>query len=726
MRRIALSCAIGLVHFSPAYAQQFSDDKESGGQLETVYVRSSRSIVDRFFAAGSMVIIDRRDIEELGAFSAADVLRQLPGVQVNQSENGTTEIRMRGMERNSTQILIDGQRVSRGRSQLPLDTLPAEALERIEVIRAPTAEFSGATAGTINIVLRQATVKRETIVRLTDNHAWNRDAGQLYFSRTGPLPGQPEITEEDVTALNEPWSYFVAIGAAGYVQGADFERNSLSSRGVESDNIAARYRRTDYTILPRMKGRLGTKDQIALRSTLSKTTLGGTLIDRVENLRYQGDFSEQTTREAYSFDRQYAQIAADWTHAFSSSRLETSFSTSRSRDSVARDVMPVDMWNASPTFTPYLFSDTNKDSLTSLTTKFTGTDSPYLWMMGGLLERRRYDSATSRTSGTQLNLQVDAQTERQALWGQKEWEVFEGGTFTMGLRGETLSIRTGAAGMETTRRFEFLQPTLHLRANLSETLQYRINIARITNRPGISDLVDRTLPSQGRNGLGNPDTAGNPELRAQKSWALDTGLEKRIGENGYLGINLFIRNSLDTIAPYTSFIGGRWVEQRVNIGDSTTWGLEVDGKGTFNLGTSRGWNISGSASLLQSRMTSGQNEGHRIPGQARYIASLTITKPMQRRSGGFFGGATLSLTGPAELRTSDKITGNTRARLTLDLHIGQSVRALGYWRVGIVNATDAPKESTRSYLDYGSNYFTNINSRSKLTPRLYLAVGTQF
>ena len=99
--------------------------------LDGVTVTARRSLEQRFFAAGSLVVVDRSDIEQMGAFSVADVLRQLPGVQVTPSADGSVEIRMRGMERGATQLLIDGQRVGGKRTQLPIDQLPPELIERL-------------------------------------------------------------------------------------------------------------------------------------------------------------------------------------------------------------------------------------------------------------------------------------------------------------------------------------------------------------------------------------------------------------------------------------------------------------------------------------------------------------------------------------------------------------------------------------------------------------------
>ncbi|RYY70392.1 MAG: TonB-dependent receptor, partial [Comamonadaceae bacterium] len=393
------------------------------------------------------------------------------------------------------------------------------------------------------------------------------------------------------------------------------------------------------------------------------------------------------TQEQHAFERSYAQGAADWTHRFAGSKVETTLSASQARENVERNGS-----NAPPAGAPvpiYTFDDDRREDLWSLSTKLTGTDSPLLWTLGAQVERRTLD-VQNQTGAVRLDL--DAVLDRHVLWGQNEWEVFGGSTLTAGLRAETLRIHsTSAAGTLVDRRSSFLQPSLHLRTPLSPDMQFRANVARITRNPRIWDLIDRTVISQGPNSVANPDTIGNPNLQPETAWTLDTGLERRLPQDGQAGLNVFVRRTSDTIAMVVRRVGGRWVEQRVNAGDALVWGLELDAKsGLAWLGLARDWTASANASVLQSRMTSGVNEGKRVPGQPRYTASVTVTKPIRRTTGGLFGGTTLSLTGPADLDTSPGVTGRDSARAALDVYIGQLVRGWGYWRVGGVEHPDAP------------------------------------
>ena len=706
---LALPCA--------TLAQTGNEPSDSDTRsLEAVTVNAQRSLEQRFFAAGSLVVVDRADIERLGAFSIAEVLQQLPGVQVTTNANGSVEIRMRGMDRNATQLLVDGQRVGSARGQLPLDQLPAELVERIEVVRAPSAEFAGATGGTLNIVLRQATAKRETNIRITDNRVWGRDAGQAFFSRTGPLVTLP--AEADGQPTSAPWSYFVAASANGLLLGSDTQRSTQASGAtlLQSD-ATGRFRRNDYTLLPRVQGRLGAADQLTLRATLTRSHFGGGY-ESAGRGDLAGGAGAFDVSESNRYQRQYLQAGADWAHRFAGSKLETTLTTSHASDRVEREGIAMRDGAADQ---PYAFDDDRRDRFATFSSKLTGTASPLLWSLGVLAEQRRLDVATRYNAGDAQALQ--ARVQRTALWGQNEWELPGQSTLTAGLRGEQLAISGDARITDRTTRF--LQPSLHLRVPVGDTLQWRANLARITRNPGIWDLVDRRIPSQGGNSLTNPDTLGNPALRPERSWTLDTGFEKRLSPQGQAGLNLFVRSVSDAIAQMTLLQGGRWTEQRSNVGDALVWGLEADVRsGLAWAGFGRDWTLAANASLLQSRMQDGPNEGKRIPGQARYTASVNIAKPI-RRNGGLFGGATLQLTGPAALDTAPGLSGRTSARAALDVYIGSVVPGWGYWRIGLFNITDAPFGRERGYSGAGGQALTD-RSRMLLTPRAYLTVGTQF
>lgn len=768
--------AIALTHIAPAFSQMTGDEQvpSETRQLQTVVVSARRSIEQRFFASGSLIVVDRTDIERLGADSVGDVLRQLPGVQVTPSATGGVEIRMRGMDSSATQLLIDGQRVSSGKSQLPIDQLPAELIERIEVLRAPSAQYSGASGGTLNIVLRQANAKAETSIRLSDLILWQRNAGQLFLSNTGPLnspienlgyqralkamkPAQKLDATKKIakgavkTSANDDaddanaivanklkpevspqvWSYFVALANTGQLWGADVHRTTAVSDGSASSvtDGLSRFRRSEFTLVPRINGKLSATDQVALRGTFSRSHLNGATESQTNGLNASNAYNSSTD-EYQDRKKDYTQASIDWTHRFKTSMLETTLNGSRATEVVNRAGDIFLNANTKAQASAYSFVDDRTERNWSLGTKLTGTSSPLLWSVGIDTDTRNLyvDNITNTSSSTTaapVNLHLNAKIARHTIWAQNEWELPATTTLTAGLRAEKTVIQSiDTDNLANQNRF-FLQPSLHSRTSISEDMQIRVNLARIAKNPSIWDLIDRTIPSPGINTINSPDFTGNPNLQPEKAWTLDFGFERRLPTQGQMGLNVFVRNLTDAIGTSTVLIDNRWTEQRNNVGNARVWGLEADVKtGLTWLGMGSDWSLSANASLLQSKLTSGENQGSRIPGQARYLANVNIAKPL-RRSGGWYGGTSLSLTGPAQLNTSPLITGQDRARLLLDIYVGSVLPNLGYWRLGFYNIGNAKFNRDRNYLNSNGTVLAD-NASMQIGRRIFLSFGTQF
>ncbi|MEI6734559.1 MAG: TonB-dependent receptor plug domain-containing protein, partial [Comamonadaceae bacterium] len=115
-------------------------------------------------STASKIIVGRDEIERFGDSTVGELLKRLPGVTMPGRPGRGGAPRMRGLGGGYTQILIDGEPAPRGFS---LDELSPEQIERIEILRAPTAETGArAIGGTINIVTRGGYNKRLNDLRL--------------------------------------------------------------------------------------------------------------------------------------------------------------------------------------------------------------------------------------------------------------------------------------------------------------------------------------------------------------------------------------------------------------------------------------------------------------------------------------------------------------------------------------------------------------------------------
>lgn len=647
-------------------------------RLDTVVIRADRSLEERFASPTPRITVGRSDIEQMGADTVADVLQRLPGVQVTGAGRGAPEIRMRGMDRGATQILVDGQRVGSGRAtaQLPFDQLPADMIERIEVLRAPSAEYGGASAGTINIVMRQPGGQPQTQLRLSAQHAFDTFAPRLFASRSAPLDGE-----------GGRWSGFVSLAASERLWGSDLQRRVDATDGSSrADLDLLRGRTRELTVMPRLDGRLSARDTVILRGTLlamatdARIEGAGTVTPAV------GSVWPQSALETGETHRQMTQLRADWTRRLQEARLEARVSADRTGETIERqrlgsfgDIDP-------PRQTLSAFDDRRAERSVQGALKLSGTGAGDAWTGGLEIESRRLvvDTALRADGAAPDERTLASSYERRTLWGQNAWTLPGRVSLAAGLRLEQLVRAATDGGVSRDERHTQLQPTLHLRVPLAEGWQMRANLARTRRLPALTDTLDRVVPSWGGNSPTRPDSIGNPLLRPESTLALDAGVERRLPRGGQAGLNLFARRIDDLIVRRVTEVGGRWQQRPGNLGDALVWGLEADMRAPLQAVGAPGWNLSATASLLASRVDDGAGASGRIPGQAHYLANIAVSRPMPRGDG-MFGGAALILRGAADLAADPASAGREHARASVEFHVGRVIRGLGFWRLDVHN-----------------------------------------
>lgn len=130
----------------------------SASNIETVTVTASRTPIEIIKTGSSVTIIDKEQIEQSQASNISELLRLVPGLQVNQqgSRGALTQIRVRGAEANQLLVIIDGIEVNdiaQG-GEFNFAHLQTDQIKRIEVVRGPQSALWGsdALAGVINII----------------------------------------------------------------------------------------------------------------------------------------------------------------------------------------------------------------------------------------------------------------------------------------------------------------------------------------------------------------------------------------------------------------------------------------------------------------------------------------------------------------------------------------------------------------------------------------------
>lgn len=159
----ALAAASLLACQAQAQVQQAQQaQRAQASQLDTVVVTASRSEQSLRTVTADMTVIDAETIARSGATGVADLLVQVPGVQINRNggPGQVTSVYLRGTSNQHTAVFIDGVRYSSQELQggAVWSTLPLAQIERIEVLRGPAAAIYGSDAmgGVIQIFTKRA------------------------------------------------------------------------------------------------------------------------------------------------------------------------------------------------------------------------------------------------------------------------------------------------------------------------------------------------------------------------------------------------------------------------------------------------------------------------------------------------------------------------------------------------------------------------------------------
>jgi len=243
-----LALALSVMATSPILAQETT--------LDTVTVIGTAE--ETLKQMPGVSIITAEDLAKRPpANDISEIVRTMPGVNLTgNSPSGqrgnNRQIDLRGMGPENTLILIDGKPASsrnsvrmgwRGERDSRGDSnwVPAEQIERIEVIRGPAAARygNGAAGGVVNIITKKSASKLAGQVTLYANAPEHRDEGatqRLNFSVNGPinenfsfrLNGNANNTDQDGRFINNGHQ------APGYASTMPSGREGVRNRDINS------------------------------------------------------------------------------------------------------------------------------------------------------------------------------------------------------------------------------------------------------------------------------------------------------------------------------------------------------------------------------------------------------------------------------------------------------------------------------------------------------------
>ena len=607
-------------------------------ELKRVEVTGARlsDTQERRESTAAKIVIGREEIDRFGDATVGDLLKRLPGVTVQGRPGRGGNIRMRGLGNGYTQILLDGQRIPPGFS---LDSLTPEQIERIEILRAPTAETGArAIAGTINIITRDGFTKHINDVRVTAGFENDRLQPSASWTRNDVL---------GAFTYNYSLSTFAQDRQSGSTTTTVDERLSDGVTTLDQSDVGAvREKRQGLHATGRLQWRGGEQgaDTVTLMPLLiygtGTTQRTGVLTQTVGDLPAPYDTSRTDGDGSFTLLR----LNGQWNRRLADAgRLEWKFGLGQGRNATSSQRAETTGGLLTRTLDDRgEVVDRNLLLGGKLVQLLNGEHSLVAGAEGE--SNRRTEQRTTLQNGLPLLADfgdnVSASSTRLAAYAQDEWNLTPQWAAHAGLRWEGIATRgsaeTGAG--DASNRSSVWTPLLHAvwKPDPQGQDQVRFSLTRSYRSPTLQNLIARPsintrYPAPGPNTPTQADRAGNPALKPELATGIDIAIERFLPTGGLLSANVFrrqINNYMrsETTLEDVSWSPGqpRWVSRPQNVGDAVTQGIELESKFRVSdlLDGAPKIDVRANASLFRSRVNGVPGPDNRLDQQPDYTANL--------------------------------------------------------------------------------------------------------
>jgi len=606
--------------------------------LQPIEVTVTRTDLDeRRQSTASKVVVGREEILKYGDTSVADVLKRLPGITIGGKPGRGGEIRMRGLGNGYTLILINGERIPQGFS---VDQLTPDQIERIEIMRSPTAEFGArAIAGTINIILREP-LKNKQFDELRTS--LGSEQGRLH----------PSLSWTTNDKLQDKGSYTFSLSLYHHdnidqslTQTRSIDTRSGATDLLQEESLRERSLYSGLHLSGRLKLPLENGDQLSLQpfallsqsTSITHTNLTQPIFNSTaSNITSSSYSSSMTDGESQSA---IARLNGQWETRFNElTKGQLSFGVGDAHNTnISNRSELLSSGSTNKTL------DTNSN-INDVTLNTKGKVS-YSWQenhqfVGGWeFERaKRSQTYTTLQNGAiepGLNTvggNLNATTELIALYAQDEVDINPNWSAYAGLRGEQINTQSHSGGYSGNNTNSVWTPLLHAvwKPDPKANDQIRMSLTRTYLSPTLSQLSGLPVLSVKTNDAVYPDSVGNPNLKPQLATGIDVAYENYFTRSSLVSVSAFGRRISNLIRTVTSLqtvpwsSSQRWVSEPSNVGGAITEGIEIEAKLQMDELIEHGpnMNLRGTLSLYRSQVEYVQGPNNRLDQQPKATGNL--------------------------------------------------------------------------------------------------------
>jgi outer membrane receptor protein involved in Fe transport len=664
--RPAVPKLLGLMAIcSAAHAQQApTAPAAKEDKPQQVQVRGALDAYDpRRDDTAAKIVVNRDEILKYGDTNVLDVLKRVPGVTVSGSGGRGSEVRMGGLGGGYTQILINGDKAPPG---FTLDSLAPDQIERIEVLRAASAEYSTQSiAGTINIVLKKTIRAGQRELKLGYSHArdfMGPNANLQIDDKAGPLAWSLGLNVRREHFSRTVHNIEEHVGAAGIQDG--LRLGSLPESG----------RITLLNLSPRVIWKLENGDTLIFQTLANVNRFQNgihTLVDTELGPPPAYPDLVQTTSSVQKLLRQ----EVNWTHKNASgAKLDAKVVATVGEN-------PIDTYRTgagSPgvgALHQLVRSHNSVHGLSSMG-KFTsasweghalafGWDGSHLTSPDSRLDRDYYQPDVPLPGGDEF---FTSKVTRLAVYSQDEWNVTKNWSVYLGARWEGIQTRVEGNTFATVHnRSTVFSPLFQTLYKLPDTKgdQLRLALTRTYRSPAVQTLIPHRFSSVNNNQT-DPDSIGNPNLKPELALGLNAAWEHYWAEGALVSVSASARNIDDNTRNQTVFDGSRWVSLPVNTGKARARGLELEAKFPLKalIATTTALDLRGNLSRNWSSVDEIPGPNNRLLNQT----PLSATLGADYKLGAFSAGGSFVFRNGGEVRLSANQLAYESVRRELDVY----------------------------------------------------------
>ena len=274
------------------------------GPVETVVVSANRTETTPEQAVVSASVITQQDLEARQFPMLFDVLREIPGLQIDEyGPIGTlAEVFTRGADYTGTLVLLDGVPLNDPGGELHLENFSTEGLDRVEVVLGPESALFGAeaAAGVIQLFTKHGNPEDKVPHGSVSYERGSFQTDHWIANLTGGLPSRFDysLSGSELHTVGE-WPNTFYRNNSGIA--------NLGYKFSDSTQLRAVYHVYDAIVGTPGQIAYGVDDQIANEHTRDNTVSVRLDDSRGSNYQQQFTFGFQRLNDTYNDNEPYSE-----------------------------------------------------------------------------------------------------------------------------------------------------------------------------------------------------------------------------------------------------------------------------------------------------------------------------------------------------------------------------------------------------------------------------------